>query len=352
MWLHVAALWAIAVAQPLFDLLGNNPEFFVAHRAGAADVLAVALALALLPPSLLTGLVWLAGVAGGPRPDDDPWRHRGRTRLPACHAVERSRRRDELAPRDPDRDDTRRRGGIRPSPPGPRADLPRGAVNGYARHPRAVSPETGDPALGRQTGRLGGARRWAHHVAPGGHARRRRHPRRGSAALAARCRPPDRREALSELRGVGRRRRLVPQCDDRARLHAVGRAVDPHGQVSEALGVAVGDRSPGHAVHALEPHAPDGSVGTGHRSVPTRALPARGTGVDRHSPSRDRPGPARDLPADRPDRRSVEEPAGSCRTMGRIRRARRQRRGRQPGPAQDLRKRMGGSGAVAWTRRV
>jgi len=63
-WFHVAALWAIAVAQPLFDLLGNNPEFFVAHRAGAADVLAVTLTLALLLPSLLTGLVWLAGLAG------------------------------------------------------------------------------------------------------------------------------------------------------------------------------------------------------------------------------------------------------------------------------------------------
>ena len=62
--LRIAGLWAIAVVQPLFDLLGDNPEFFVAHRAGAAEVLAVTLALALIAPSLLTGLVWLAGLAG------------------------------------------------------------------------------------------------------------------------------------------------------------------------------------------------------------------------------------------------------------------------------------------------
>ena len=29
--LRLAALWAFAVAQPLFDLLGRNAEFFVAR---------------------------------------------------------------------------------------------------------------------------------------------------------------------------------------------------------------------------------------------------------------------------------------------------------------------------------
>src|SRR6185503_4450227 len=63
-WLHVAALWAIAVAQPLFDLLGANPEFFIAHRAGTADVVLLTLALAVLLPSVLVLVVWLVGLAG------------------------------------------------------------------------------------------------------------------------------------------------------------------------------------------------------------------------------------------------------------------------------------------------
>ena len=64
MWLRVAGLWAIVVAQPLFDLLGANAEFFVAHRAGAADVVVLTLSLAILLPSILTTLVWLVGLAG------------------------------------------------------------------------------------------------------------------------------------------------------------------------------------------------------------------------------------------------------------------------------------------------
>ena len=155
MALHVAALWAIAVAQPLFDLLGNNPEFFVAHRAGAADVLAVTLALALLPPSLLTGLVWLAGLAGA----------RARTMalgvvvggLGCLLAMQLA-----FAPA--------RRTGVSPIPIAmalgaavafahhrlaARADASSGAVNCHARHPGAVPPETRDPAPGRRTGRLG-----------------------------------------------------------------------------------------------------------------------------------------------------------------------------------------------------
>ena len=32
--LHIASLWCLAVAQPLFDVLRGSPEFFVAHDAG------------------------------------------------------------------------------------------------------------------------------------------------------------------------------------------------------------------------------------------------------------------------------------------------------------------------------
>jgi hypothetical protein len=63
-WLHLAALWAVAVAQPLFGLLGANPEFFVAHRAGAAEILLLTLGLAVLLPAGVAGGVALAGLAG------------------------------------------------------------------------------------------------------------------------------------------------------------------------------------------------------------------------------------------------------------------------------------------------
>lgn len=63
-WLHLAALWAVAVAQPLLGLLGANPEFFVAHRAGATEILLVTLVLAVGFPVCLGVLVTLGGLAG------------------------------------------------------------------------------------------------------------------------------------------------------------------------------------------------------------------------------------------------------------------------------------------------
>ena len=36
--LHVLALAAFALAQPLFDLLGRHPEFLIAHRADRLDL--------------------------------------------------------------------------------------------------------------------------------------------------------------------------------------------------------------------------------------------------------------------------------------------------------------------------
>ena len=43
--LHVAALASIAIAQPLFDLLGQAPEFLLAHDLGPSEILAVAVVL-------------------------------------------------------------------------------------------------------------------------------------------------------------------------------------------------------------------------------------------------------------------------------------------------------------------
>jgi hypothetical protein len=59
--LHLLALYALAVAQPLLGLLGDDAEFFVSRRAGSADVVAFALLIALVPPLVVAGLVAVAG---------------------------------------------------------------------------------------------------------------------------------------------------------------------------------------------------------------------------------------------------------------------------------------------------
>ncbi len=60
---HLGALWAFAVARPLFDLLGRSPEFFALHGWPAGEIVVFALAVALVPPLALTGLVGLAELA-------------------------------------------------------------------------------------------------------------------------------------------------------------------------------------------------------------------------------------------------------------------------------------------------
>ena len=42
---HLGALWAFAFAQPLLDLLGKNPDFFVARSNTAGDIVIFALCL-------------------------------------------------------------------------------------------------------------------------------------------------------------------------------------------------------------------------------------------------------------------------------------------------------------------
>ena len=48
--LHLAVLSAFAIAEPLFDLLGKTPEFFVVRGSTAGDVVFFALVVAFLPP--------------------------------------------------------------------------------------------------------------------------------------------------------------------------------------------------------------------------------------------------------------------------------------------------------------
>lgn len=61
---HLLALSSIAVAQPVLDLLGGSPTFFVAHTAGPAEVLLVALlAIALVPTVLIAAELVVALVS-------------------------------------------------------------------------------------------------------------------------------------------------------------------------------------------------------------------------------------------------------------------------------------------------
>lgn len=55
-------LWAFAFAQPLLDLLGDTPEFFVARGNTSSDIVVLALVLLLVPPLLLAALEALVGL--------------------------------------------------------------------------------------------------------------------------------------------------------------------------------------------------------------------------------------------------------------------------------------------------
>src|SRR3712207_8426269 len=61
--LHLLVLCSFGVAQPLFDILGDTPEFFVVRGSTTLDIVAFALALVLMPPALLLLLEALAGLA-------------------------------------------------------------------------------------------------------------------------------------------------------------------------------------------------------------------------------------------------------------------------------------------------
>jgi hypothetical protein len=60
--LHLAVLWSFAFAQPLLDLLGDTPEFFVARGNTRGDILLLAVALVVVPPLALTALEGLVGL--------------------------------------------------------------------------------------------------------------------------------------------------------------------------------------------------------------------------------------------------------------------------------------------------
>jgi hypothetical protein len=59
--LHLGALWALAFVQPMFGLLGDSAEFFVARGNTTFDILVFAFGFALVPPLVAAGLVALVG---------------------------------------------------------------------------------------------------------------------------------------------------------------------------------------------------------------------------------------------------------------------------------------------------
>jgi Sulfatase len=56
--LHLGGLWALAFVQPLFGLLGDSAEFFVARGNTTFDIVVFALGYGLVPPLLGAGAVW------------------------------------------------------------------------------------------------------------------------------------------------------------------------------------------------------------------------------------------------------------------------------------------------------
>jgi hypothetical protein len=59
--LHLGGLWALAFAQPLFDLLGRNAEFFVARGSTSGDIFLLAFGYTLVPPLVAAAIVWALG---------------------------------------------------------------------------------------------------------------------------------------------------------------------------------------------------------------------------------------------------------------------------------------------------
>ncbi len=62
--LHLLALCTFAVAQPLFDLLKDNPEFFAARGSSGFDIITFSVLLVVLPPLILLAIELLLGLIG------------------------------------------------------------------------------------------------------------------------------------------------------------------------------------------------------------------------------------------------------------------------------------------------
>jgi hypothetical protein len=58
---HLTAVWAFGVSQPVFALIGGNPDLLLSRDATRASVALFAVLLAVVPPAFITAYAWLAG---------------------------------------------------------------------------------------------------------------------------------------------------------------------------------------------------------------------------------------------------------------------------------------------------
>ena len=63
---HLAVLSAFALAQPLFNLLADNPEFFAARGSTASEIIVFGVLLVLAPPAILLAIELLVGLVSAP----------------------------------------------------------------------------------------------------------------------------------------------------------------------------------------------------------------------------------------------------------------------------------------------
>lgn len=63
---HLAVLSAFALAQPLFNLLSDNPEFFAARGSTASEIIVFGVLLVLVPPAILLAIELLVGLVSEP----------------------------------------------------------------------------------------------------------------------------------------------------------------------------------------------------------------------------------------------------------------------------------------------
>src|SRR5262245_29544444 len=57
--LHILALSSLAISQPLFEQLGQNPEFFIMRGGESTDVAGIIVLFSLVIPLTLVLLEWL-----------------------------------------------------------------------------------------------------------------------------------------------------------------------------------------------------------------------------------------------------------------------------------------------------
>ena len=67
-FLHIGALASLSVAQPIFDLLSQQPEYLVARHAGLAEAaFLISLLILFVPATVAAGAYFLGRALGGRR---------------------------------------------------------------------------------------------------------------------------------------------------------------------------------------------------------------------------------------------------------------------------------------------